>query len=178
MSKLSSFFKPYLNWSEKYRSGREQAASFDLDIKNNNLINGIVTYGMGGSAIAGKIASEILQKSGFYNSVISINPLMQGHEKLYDNHLQVFFSHSGNTWETIDGFEKSNDKQLRLIVCSGGKLSTVNKAQICIIKANDQPRQDLPIFLGFLFGLLKKLKFKVGKTNLFKLYTLIDSTFS
>jgi glucose/mannose-6-phosphate isomerase len=119
-------------------------------------ISQIVIAGMGGSAISGSIASDLLLGQSalpvYVNRDYKI-PAFVGRETLF-----FALSYSGNTEETLAAAKEAARRGAGIVcVTSGGKLQEIasaNKGGLYLVPAGYQPRAALPFLLvALLMGL-------------------------
>lgn len=139
-----------------------------LKIKN---IRQIVISGMGGSAIAGNIVTNLLL--GKARIPVYVNrgykvPAFVGRETLF-----FALSYSGNTEETINALKEAAKHGANVVcVTSGGKLKDLagsNGYQVYLIPSGYQPRAALPYLLAPILkslgglGMLPRIKEELSK---------------
>ena len=129
--------------------------SFSIESKwykqNKTIINDIISKGidsvlicgMGGSAIGGEVARTMLFDD--INIPISVNRSNNIPNWVSDKTLVIISSYSGNTYETIDSFNKSMEKTQNIIAISSksGMINSLcldNNYPIINIPSNLQPR--------------------------------------
>ena len=126
--------------------------------------SGVVVQGMGGSAIAGDIASEALGSL----SKTGDAPLPEvardygAHAGVGPDTLVIALSHSGYTEEVLSGVEASLKRGAHLIaLTSGGPLATIaaerNLPRVTMPSEGGPPRASLPDALGALLRILWEL---------------------
>lgn len=128
------------------------------DVKN---IQRIIIAGMGGSAIgADLVASAVYQTCTvpiFVHRDYGLPGFAKGNETLV-----VLSSHSGNTEETLDSFEKADKNQCNMVVIStGGELSKRAGEKHIPVWSFDhkgQPRAAVGFSFGLLLALLARLR--------------------
>jgi len=122
-------------------------------------IDNVIITGMGASGISGDIASSL------YRDKIDV-PFYVNKE--YDlpkwarkDTLNIFFSYSGNTEETISAFKIASQKKCRIItISSGGKLQELSKKREVAhiqLPAGYQPRAAIAYSLFSLIVILKRV---------------------
>ena len=132
-----------------------------FSLKNLKTADNIFIAGMGGSAIAGDLLSNLLRDQLriplFVNRDYSL-PLFLG-----QNSLVFIASYSGETEETLSCLKDAEKKGARIIcLTSGGKLKEIadeKKYPVFEIKNGYQPRAALPYFLVSLALILEKAGF-------------------
>ena len=109
--------------------------SFDIEMKcyNENIknfqsisndINSILICGMGGSAIGGEFARILLLQAAEVPVIINRSSIIPNW--VNDKSLIIISSYSGNTYETIDAYEKARQKTSKILVISS-KMGLLNK---------------------------------------------------
>lgn len=156
----NKYLSPYLLWPEKFQSGCHQAKDFlsPQAIREKLLnIKRFICIGMGGSIAAGHILQSIVQNHCGKDYVLACDPFSLPQKKTKDD-LFILISHSGNTWEVLFAFENlcKIDANILILSCGGQLLerAEAQKIDYCKISTNDAPREDLPIFLGFLLSII------------------------
>lgn len=109
----------------------------------------VVISGMGGSAIAGDIAADLL----FDKSAVPIlvNRGYQVSEAVNNETLFLALSYSGNTEETVSALKEAEKRQAQVVcVTAGGKIKEMaeeKKHPLYLIPSGYQPRAALPFLL-------------------------------
>lgn len=118
-------------------------------------IDSILYAGMGGSAIAGDMLSEILHDYLHIPMTVVRNYNIPAY--VSDKTLVIISSFSGNTEETVSAAEEAADKDAKIImITTGGKLKDFgSRTDMIELDYSLPPRTALGITL---FALLKKLK--------------------
>ena len=138
-----------------------QAASFSagVTVPRQKKISQVMVCGMGGSAIAGDIISDLL--FGKLPVPLTVNrgynlPNFVGAETLV-----IALSYSGETEETLAAVREAEKRGAQLIcIASGGKLSEIARSKkypLYTVPAGFQPRAALPYLLVPLLIALEKL---------------------
>ncbi|HVN67181.1 MAG TPA: bifunctional phosphoglucose/phosphomannose isomerase [Candidatus Sulfotelmatobacter sp.] len=122
-------------------------------------IDKVVVLGMGGSAIAGDLAADLLYKK--CPVPIITNRQYTLPEYVGEKSLIVALSYSGDTEETLSAAREAERRKLPLIcVTSGGKLKELaekGRYPLFLIPTGYQPRAALPFMLVPLLVALAKL---------------------
>ncbi len=147
------------------REAWKQVMSFPLppDYKN---INKVVVLGMGGSAIGADLVRTLVQTELQIPILIHRDYGLPAY--VDDKTLVIVSSYSGNTEETLSGFEqalKSGAK--KLAITSGGKVEKLAAAhQVPVFKVayQTQPRAALGFSFIPTLGILQKLGFIADKS--------------
>lgn len=155
---------PYLLWPKKFESGCNQAEEFlsSTEIRKKLVnVKRFICVGMGGSIAAGQILQSIVQRHCGKDYVLACDPFCLPQEILKDD-LFILISHSGNTWEVLFALDYLCKIGANILILSGGgqllERAEAQKIDYCKISANDAPREDLPIFLGFLLSIVTFFK--------------------
>ncbi len=123
-------------------------------------IQNVIILGMGGSAIGAEICNTIIKNDNTIPILINRNYNIPGW--LSKNTLVIASSYSGNTEETIMGYEKACKKTKNIIVIStGGILSDIakkNNHDIIKIPKDYQPRAAIGYSMMAIFFSLIKTK--------------------
>ncbi|MBI5399974.1 bifunctional phosphoglucose/phosphomannose isomerase [Candidatus Saganbacteria bacterium] len=142
---------------EMWKAAAEIGQAIELKPLKN--IRQIVICGLGGSAIAGDIVSDLLANS--CPRPIFINRNYQLPAFVNDETLVFALSYSGNTEETLSAVKMAVSRQANIIgVTSGGKLRQIiaeNKSPCFVIPEGYQPRAALAFMLGPLLYSLAQL---------------------
>lgn len=168
MSGFSSKFSPYLAWAEKFDSGLSQAKSFVSSSSDNFPLtfDRIFYVGMGGSGAAGLICQDILSRQPDVSVELVSCDALTLPQNPSDTDLFMLVSHSGNTWEVLEAFNSLMASGAKCLVLAGGGQLLERAEQKGVplqkIEVKDLPRQDLPVFIGFLLGTLLGAK-KIGQ---------------
>lgn len=158
-SDLTNNLSTYLLWPEKFDSGCRQAEYFFASKTRDKIKNvkRFICVGMGGSIASGQILQAIVENHLNKEFVLAVDPFFLP-KKFTKNDLFILISHSGNTWEIEFVFQNLKKLGANIFVLScGGRLiqqAEVDKVNYCKISAGDAPREDLPIFLGFLLSMV------------------------
>lgn len=166
-------------WREKLAAGVEIADSF-YKIHEKILprkIDKIAFFGMGGSAIAGKIVKIFLDRECKIPAFVFDGPQIP--EFIDTNTLAFVVSYSGNTWETKSALDGLVIKGILSIVVthSGGEMATVAQNRnwpIALMPQSLTPRSALGNFLGFFLRMLDNLNFLNGKKIINELLLHLD----
>jgi len=138
----------------------EQAVKFAaaLNLAKVSQVNQVVVLGMGGSAMAGDLAADLLRK------IIAV-PIMTVRqyslpEYVDGKSLVIALSYSGETEETISAVREAQKKKATIVcVTSGGKLQALaaeNNYPLVNIPSGYQPRAALAFMLIPLLFILHK----------------------
>jgi glucose/mannose-6-phosphate isomerase len=144
-------------WSQKLKDGLQLAHDFHYNNSERlpKNIKKIVFLGMGGSGIAGRIVKTFLDKKSNIPTFVLDSPTVPAF--VDTDTLAIVVSYSGNTWETIDAFEKLAEKFIPTIVIShdGKALEIAESKNIprILLPESVQPRAALGHFLGIILGL-------------------------
>ena len=131
-----------------------------IDFPNDwNDVQNICLCGMGGSAVANNLVSNLLQSDRKIPMQV-----IRGYEIpawVNENSLVILTSHSGATKETISAFKYAADAEAKIfIIAERGqleKLGTKEKAIVFDYDTKATPRASLGYQLGAVFGALEKL---------------------
>lgn len=150
---------------EQIKESYSQAMASSLSIASP--INGVVISGMGGSSNAAKILEGVYEED--FDSPIDIDIYNDyGLPSWVDkDSLVIANSYSGNTEETLSGYEEAKKRGAKVIgISTGGKISDV------IISPKDTnptgfPKTGLGVSIGALIGVLTKVGIlKVQETEI------------
>lgn len=154
-----------LDFPLQFEVGFKAAGNAKLSEEITGEINSVVVVGMGGSALAGDLLHVAEKQGGIFTRPI---PLFihrsYGLPRHTDkNTLVVCISHSGNTEEVLDAFEKARKQGYPLVVITtGGTLAKLakenNKPHIALPESNIQPRNAI----GYQFSALLSLFAQLG----------------
>lgn len=153
----SNMRKTILNFPQQFRVGLEAAKK----MKVSGIFDKVLVCGMGGSALPGDILSIWLEtyKIGLPLYIHRNYGLPQ---KTDLRTLVICISYSGNTEETLAGFEEARGRKFKIAaIASGGKLAELcqkYKIPIAIIPQGLQPR----MALGLQFAALMKILSNCG----------------
>jgi glucose/mannose-6-phosphate isomerase len=133
-----------------FRAGREADASVPADARQ------IVVVGMGGSAIAGDLASVLTEPETEAALATVRSPDLP---RWVDRKaLAILASYSGNTWETLAAYDEAGRRGVpRLVLTSGGKLAeraAADEVPCLVVPAGGPPRAWVGHMFGGLLGLL------------------------
>jgi len=156
-------FKQYLlSFPKQIVESKKIFNKCNIKLKTDSITN-IIYLGMGGSAIAGDIISDVL----FDQLSIPIQVVRGYHvpASCTDSSLVVASSYSGNTEETLHAVEEANNKGAQVLaITSGGKLHKLAKKNKWIVLSLPEgypPRQAF----GYLFFLaLQTILKSAGET--------------
>lgn len=139
--------------------GEAYKISKSVSLPEAGAIKNVVFSGMGGSAIAGDVITDLLwEKSplGFYTNRGYKVPGSVGEETLF-----FAVSYSGNTEETILAVNEAAGRKAKIFcLTSGGKLRELaekNRFPLCVIPSGYQPRAAFPYILLALLNILSNL---------------------
>jgi glucose/mannose-6-phosphate isomerase len=124
-------------------------------------VKNIVILGMGGSAIGGSLAASLaamkIKVPVFVYRDYDL-PAFVNHESLV-----IGTSYSGNTEETVSGFEEAGKRGAKLVaISSDGQIESLcRKFRVPMFKINygAQPRAALGYLFGAVVGIINKLRF-------------------
>jgi glucose/mannose-6-phosphate isomerase len=146
---------------EQIISAFNQAKSKQLTTKD---FDAVVVSGMGGSSNAGKIIQGLLEQS-YYKPFIVYNDYGLP-AWVNEKTLVILNSYSGNTEETLSGYDVSKSKGAQVIgIATGGKIGEMIKTGViqgAIIDPKDTnptgfPKSGLGVSLGGLLGVLSNI---------------------
>ena len=141
---------------------KEMITKYDLYALKNEYhdIQNVVILGMGGSAIGAEICTSIIKNE--YTIPIFVNRNYNIPNWISANTLVIACSYSGNTEETIIGYEQAFKKTNNIIIIStGGTLTNIaktNNHDIFQIPKNYQPRAAVGYSMMAVFFSLIKTK--------------------
>ncbi len=129
-------------------------------------VNKVVVLGMGGSAIGGDLVRTLVQEEAKIPIIIHRD---YGLPAFVDEKtLIIASSYSGNTEETLSGFELAlKTKAKKVVITSGGKiekLAAANRIPVYKIEYKAQPRAALGFSFIPTLGILQKLGFISNKS--------------
>ncbi|OGN97920.1 MAG: bifunctional phosphoglucose/phosphomannose isomerase [Chloroflexi bacterium RBG_13_51_18] len=134
--------------------------------KNYSNINQLVILGMGGSAIGGDLVRTLVQEEMKIPVIVHRDYGLPAF--VDDRTLLIASSYSGNTEETLSGFESALKMGAKkLVITSGGKLeemAKVNNIPVFKIKYKALPRAALGYSFMPTLGVLQKLGFIQDKS--------------
>lgn len=120
-------------------------------------ISGICMLGMGGSAIAGKLCSNLLVR----RAKVPLICIQDYHvpEYLDSSWIAIATSYSGNTEETIASTQEAIARKCKILaITSGGKLASIlDEEQVAEVPCGFQPRAALPILFSVQLKLLETI---------------------
>jgi glucose/mannose-6-phosphate isomerase len=129
-------------------------------------INKVVVLGMGGSAIGGDLVRTLVQDEAKIPIIVHRDYGLPSF--VDDKTLVIVSSYSGNTEETLSGFELALEtKAKKVVITSGGKiekLAAENKIPVFKIEYKAQPRAALGFSFIPTLGILQKLGFISDKS--------------
>jgi glucose/mannose-6-phosphate isomerase len=135
----------------------------DLELNTKDFDN-IVVSGMGGSSNAGKIVQGLLEQN--YEKPFVVYNDYGLPAWVNEKTLVILNSYSGNTEETLSGYDVAKSKGAQVIgIATGGKIGEMIKAGViqgAIIDPNDTnptgfPKSGLGVSLGGLLGVLSNI---------------------
>ena len=143
-------------WPEMLQQASEFSAR--VNVPSGLKVNQVIVSGMGGSAIAGDIAADLLLRQIKVPLIVNRNyglPEYAGPETLL-----FAMSYSGETEETLSAFKEADRRQAQIMaVTAGGKLKELadgKRYPVFLLPAGFQPRAALPYMLvPLLTGLAK-----------------------
>src|SRR5213596_1746054 len=124
-------------------------------------VRNITVIGMGGSAIGGDLAAALLAEE--LKVPMSVHrdyglPAFVGRDSLV-----IVSSYSGNTEETLSGFEEARKRGAKILaITTGGKLVELARASnypVITFSYKARPRATLGYSLGLVLGALSRLGF-------------------
>lgn len=139
-------------FSEQIRESFAQIKNLKFEIKN---FDTILVSGMGGSSNAGKIIQSLLEDN--YEKLFVVYNDYGLPKWVNKNTLVIVNSYSGNTEESLSGYEKAKELGCQVIgISTGGKINDV------IIDTKDTnpttyPKTGLGVSLGALIGVLANI---------------------
>ncbi len=132
-------------------------ASISVDVKKS--YDGIVFAGMGGSAIAGDIVSNL-----FYDSIKKSIYVNRGYflpAGLSSNSLFIAISYSGETEETLSSLKEAETRGMAIVcISSGGKLKEIAMAKkypLVDLPSGYQPRAAFYVIFTTIIKVLESL---------------------
>ncbi len=140
---------------DQIKEAYQQAMACDLKIASP--LNGVVINGMGGSSNAAKILEGVFEEDFGAPIDIDIHNDYGLPSWVNKDSLVIANSYSGNTEETISGYEDAKKRGARVIgISTGGKISDI------VIDPKDTnptgfPKTGLGISIGALAGVLTKI---------------------
>ncbi|MDD3102079.1 MAG: SIS domain-containing protein, partial [Patescibacteria group bacterium] len=148
---------------EQCLAAYEQALKISLP-KDCHEVKNIIICGMGGSAIGGELAKDLVQNKITVPIIINRDfnlPILVDEKSLV-----ILVSYSGNTQETINCFKQSlKTKAKKFVITGGGELEKMAKKENCPIfkfKYSAPPRASL----AYLFIPILVIFEKMGLVNL------------
>ncbi|HKC91133.1 MAG TPA: bifunctional phosphoglucose/phosphomannose isomerase, partial [Candidatus Limnocylindria bacterium] len=124
-------------------------------------VRSIVVAGMGGSAIGGDLAAALLDAELKVPMTVHRDYGLPGY--VGRDSLVIASSYSGNTEETLSGFEEARKRGAKILaITTGGKLVELARASnypVITFSYKAQPRAALGYSLGLVLGVLTKLGF-------------------
>ncbi len=124
-------------------------------------VRNITVLGMGGSAIGGEFAGALLADELKVPFAVHRDYGVPGY--VGRDSLVIASSYSGNTEETLSGFDESKKRGAKLmVITTGGKLADEAKAlrlPLITFSYKARPRATLGYSLGMVLGVLVKLGF-------------------
>lgn len=131
-----------------------------LDLAGIGQVNRIVACGMGGSAIGADLLSSYVAPLARVPVIVWRNYDLPAFARTPET-LVIASSHSGNTEETLSGFEAALDSGARaLAITTGGKLAErAQEAGVPVwrFEHSGQPRAAVGYSFGMLLGVLARL---------------------
>ena len=147
------------------RQAWQAVMSFDLPADYKN-IDKVVILGMGGSAIGGDLVKSLVQSEAKIPVIVHRDYGLPAF--VNDRTLLIASSYSGNTEETLSGFEPAlKTKAKKLAMTTGGKLQKMaeaNNIPVFKIEYQAQPRAALGFSFLPTLGVLQKLGFLKDKS--------------
>lgn len=150
--KLNNLAQIILNFPSQFRIGIKRAKK----VKIKKKFKGLIICAMGGSALPGEVLKIWLEARR-----IKLPLFFQRNYGLPyfvdKNYLVISLSYSGNTEETLAGFEEARQKRISLaVITSGGKLGKMTR-KYRIPLAKIPPGFPPRMALGFQFAALMKI---------------------
>jgi glucose/mannose-6-phosphate isomerase len=143
-----------------------QAVEYMALPKDYKDVNIVVVLGMGGSAIGGDLVRTLVQDETKIPIIVHRDYGLPAY--VDEKTLVIASSYSGNTEETLSGFELAlKTKAKKVVITSGGKiekLAAENKIPIFKIEYKSQPRAALGFSFIPTLGILRKLGFISNKS--------------
>lgn len=143
------------------RAGEQvkDTAKVPLSINLSKEYSGIIFAGMGGSAIAGDILSDLFY--GTLKKTLYVNRGYTLPASLGKNNLFIAISYSGDTEETLAGLKEAETRGMQIIcLSSGGKLKEIAAAKkypFALLPPGFQPRAAFYVILTTLLKLFESL---------------------
>ncbi len=165
-------------WKQKFKDGFEIANNFYFEhsVALPKNITKIAFFGMGGSGISGHIVKAFLDKKSSIPSFVIDSPEVPAY--IDTETLAIVVSYSGNTWETLEAFDKLTLRHIPTIsISSNGKLLELAESKNILFMISPKsrtPRSALGSFLGMILGLLDLMGIMQGKTILKSLEGHVD----
>lgn len=130
----------------------------DLQMENITGIRNVVICGVGGSAIAGDVITDILTPTCKSPIITSRSVTMPGFAGV--DTLALVISYSGNTAESLNLYVDAMQRGCRIVVITSGgeleKLAKKNGQPIIMVPTGNQPRASLGYLLGAAALVLEK----------------------
>jgi glucose/mannose-6-phosphate isomerase len=143
----------------------QKVTSFTLPADYRN-VNKVVVLGMGGSAIGGDLVRTLVQAEAKIPIIVHRDYGLPAY--VDDKTLLIVSSYSGNTEETLSGFELALKMGAKKVaVTSGGKLeksALAHRIPVFKIEYQAQPRAALGFSFIPTLGILQKLGFIADKS--------------
>lgn len=137
-----------------------------INISIDTPIHNVLVCGLGGSGIGGNLVESMLRNR--LHVPITINKTYNIPSWVGKNTLVIFSSYSGNTEETLECFEHSDEKDCqRFIVTSNGKLLSLAKEQSVphiVIPGGNPPRSALGYSFVQVIKVLELLNLTISGT--------------
>jgi glucose/mannose-6-phosphate isomerase len=161
----NGMFQKIIEFPEQLRKGWEIGERTECHV-NLAKIRHIVFTGMGGSAIAGDLVRSIHQESLTIPMIVNRDyqiPHFVNGETLF-----IASSYSGNTEETLSGYEEAIQREARIIcITSGGRLEQIAQEKghpLFRMVSGYPPRAALGFNLGLMLQIFHRLR--IGKLSL------------
>ncbi len=155
----SNLRKTLKNFPDQITKAKDIFADFELPDNFKNIEN-ILVCGMGGSAISGDIAYDIVKDSLLLPMFVNKDYFLP--HWVSKNTLVIVVSHSGNTNETIQMAKQANKKKAKTVfISSNGKLEKISQNKnipYLEFPFKKPSRTNIGYSLTFICLILKKLK--------------------
>jgi glucose/mannose-6-phosphate isomerase len=154
----SQMIKHLKGFPELCQRSWEQAMGYDFGSDYSD-INKVVVLGMGGSAMGGEIIADLVMTES--KLPVWVHRDYELPRFVDDRTLIVVISYSGNTEETLSGFNKAMQiSAKKIVMTSGGRLKALARSANVFTSPIDYaapPRVAFPWMVGLLLGIFCKL---------------------
>jgi len=151
---------------EQFEKAWQQVKSFNLPAGYRS-VNKIVVLGMGGSAIGGDLVKSLVMPEAKIPVIVHRDYGLPAF--IDEKTLLIASSYSGNTEETLSGFEPAlKTKAKKIAMTTGGKLQQMaeaNNVPVFKIEYKAQPRAALGFSFVPTLGVMQNLGFIKDKTK-------------